>query len=136
MLIYRAEKDGRGVFCDGFMFRVRSKVAEEMGEISFYDTDEPDPYRHPGPDEDRLLRGPWRDMDCADQAAYLFGFASQADFLAWFDSERVRVKMKELGAVLCVYRVDPKDVIQGETQLIFLGDEAELVDVKAIPTLS
>lgn len=122
-----------GVFDAGIVSRAKRAYAENKGMQSWCELENPppDPSRH---------NDPWQDVPGwgrrPDNQHYNCGFRDMDQFLAWFDSEAIRIEMGKLGAVLREFEVDPADVMMGGSQLMFRKDRATLVDERPIPTIA
>lgn len=133
MRIYRVEdSEGKGAF-QGLVREAREAVAKARGADDFWDTEEPDPYRHPSAYDDRGLAKVYTLV--GPGSPWFFGFESMGALARWFDSEAIRVEMARLGGVVVVYEADEAHVHKGEWQLIFLKEKARRVETIAIPTL-
>jgi hypothetical protein len=122
MRVYRLESlCGNGIFYSGI-------VGKAWAE---WNSQEPDPYRHPNPWQD--VPG-WSLRD--DREEFFCGFSSVEHLAQWFDSERLRVEMNKLGAVMRVFEVDDSEVLHGTAQIMFRKSVAALVDTLPVPTLS
>lgn len=134
MLIYRLEVpnvDGHfvGVFDSGVVNKARNAVYDP-------ENSEPDPYRHPTPDRDIPE---WDDLYESGESHYYFcGFSSIDQLLNWFDSEKIRIEMKRLGAVLQIYEIEEtkNSVFHGKMQIVFLKARARLIKTTDIPTIN
>lgn len=125
MLIYRIEdKDGNGAF--KFLVWSANQRVQDQG---FWN--EPQPQRHPDPSCCPILRPVfkyWSDWH--------FGFDTKQKLLAWFDSERIRVAMHELGGRVAVYDCPDEHCVIAPEQMIFLKSKARVVEYIPIPTIS
>lgn len=124
MLIYRIEaSDGTGAF--------KWLVGQAMGKVALAGFTEPDPYRHPDPSQCDVLRDifkVWSDWH--------FGFDTKQKLLSWFDSERIRVAMHELGGRVVVYECPDEHCVVAPEQMMFLKSKARVVDTLPIPTIA
>lgn len=86
------------------------------------------PHVHPGPDEDRGMRGRWQFMNWSARSAsrnYNFGFESTARLGEWFFGERDTLDL--LNMHVAAYEVPHQAVVRGEWQLAFRRPSARLV---------
>jgi hypothetical protein len=129
MRIYRIERGGEGAFTSGLVWDARSRLADRLGPD--WDSREPDPIRHSGPytETDQLQRA-------FDRDKHKFGFRDMDELVCWFDSEAIRVLMKELGGTVEVYEVPVSRTVTGRMQTIFEFEHAVHVETLQIPTLT
>ena len=125
MLVYRIEDSkGRGAF-NNLVFHARD-IVQDAG---FWN--EPNPVRHPSPNECPVLRPVFKGW--GDQ---YFGFDTIQKLVSWFDSERIRVAMHELGGRVVVYECPDEHCVIAPEQMIFIKSKARVVEYIPIPTIS
>lgn len=126
--IWRLEtKSGKGVYAHrGDCDRVMDAFYAIDGDWS---TD-----RHPCPHDDVVLREIWnsltRDYTFANNPWY-FGFASLAQYRAWFFTRKSRRILGEAGIVLRLYEVPVEDYRRGMNQAIFMRRCQRLVQERS-----
>jgi len=72
----------------------------------------------PTPTEDNKLREVWSKLNNEQQDKFKFGFSTKKGLLRWF-SEKEISKLKQLNFNVVKYKVDAKNVVKGERQVIF-----------------
>jgi hypothetical protein len=123
MRVFRVENaDGAGVYscCIVDHARDRFRIGDE------YEWTEPNPYRHPCPDAD-VPDWSWTMKD------YFCCFDSLAMLVRWFDSEKIRAAMAELGALVVEYEIDDSLVLRGTWQCMFLRERSVRIGTVPMP---
>lgn len=104
MNVYRVEtEDGTGAFKSDIVSEAAREVRPQPTSEGDYPCWPEDPYRHPGPSDDVLLRARWDSLKRPRE--YYFGFESIDSLLSWFDSEALRRAMNKRGLAVSVYWV-------------------------------
>lgn len=73
--------------------------------------------RHPSPDQDAALSGPWYALPYEQRKYYYFGFSTIAQLKSWIYQQNWRAKMDRAGFRVVVY--DTTDYLIGDTQAVF-----------------
>lgn len=127
MKVYRLEYRNEGVFSSGVIYKAMQAMEAKMG---LWAADEPNPYRHPSPDNDVLGWAAHPDM-----YKFYCGFRSIEQLLRWFDSEALRVALNVVGVEMKVYEVAERDVLSGVMQIMFKKCNAQLIETLPVPTV-
>ena len=118
-VVYRIETpDGTGIYrkIPGF-----NRALWECGEDA-------DTNHHPGPSQDKGLRGVWDVMESTGAYSwYQFGFSSIRQLRKWTRSHQVRAKLAEYGFRVRKYHAPSGSFIRGEHQAIFIKRDAECI---------
>jgi hypothetical protein len=109
------DKHGKGMYHSLWSIAV-TKI---FGDSSY------DPVTHADPYEDKLLEEQWYKL--VENADYYYGFIDEAQFKKWVKDPQWRKTLNFYGGVMKFYEVEDKDVLVGETQVMFLKDNAKLV---------
>ena len=113
--IWRLEhKDGAGIYASGIAVCVMESILASA--------------RHPMPHDDVGLRDVWGDVGSCD---WYFGFASLAQYRAWFFKRAHRKAFEMAGAVLRLYVVPAHSYHRGMNQAIFIRAQAHVVQERS-----
>lgn len=120
--IYRVEG-----FCGQGAYRTYAKDCCTLAQLL---TNGEDRCIHPTPCEDKELSHIWSKLDMTDSREdYYFGFESIESYKQWFYCEEGREEAaREEYGYLMVYEIDKKYLHIGEKQVIFLMEEASVID--------
>lgn len=118
--VYRLQTaDGFGAYRNSV---VRSGLIKYYAETGNTD-------KHPLPYEDAKLRPLWNEIEPDELHNYYFGFCSIEQFKNWFFKESWRKELSQIGVKMYVFEVDDEDVLVGDTQAVFLRDNATLISI-------
>ncbi len=80
--------------------------------------------RHPPPHDDVTLGPKWKVLTSDQKDPYRFGFASLEQLKFWIYMQEWRTELEAEGYRVSVYLVPSKFTMVGETQCVFLPEEA------------
>lgn len=121
MLIYRlANAEGRGAYYRGAAraWSCNRDVWDDNG-------------RHPGPNDDELLRPHWFRLNAA-HGDVLFGFATKTQMRRWVRHADQRRALMGMGYRLYVFEVPDEFAGRGRCQAIFVKAKAKLLRIEEI----
>ena len=100
---------------------------------------------HPLPHEDRLLltnaklkniishvQHPTKLGWLLHNGGYFYGFSSEEQFRSWFPDDQYLEYLHNNGCKLCIYHINPRDAINGDTQVAFKLEKNRQVEYHSI----
>ncbi len=119
--VWRVETvNGKGIYKSGTGSRALEEIGEFFGSES---SNRPMPYNDHGLDQSIRNHKSFKEH-------WIFGFASQRDYKAWFNSIKLRrafANYSKTRIVVSLYRVSRSAVCFGNCQLRFNRKQAELI---------
>lgn len=113
MLIYRVQIPGTKV-----SLYHNNKMWDVKDEMQSSD-------RHPDPQQDAALSGPWFDLTYDERANYFFGFSTIEQLKSWIYRTSWRQRLDKADFRVVVY--DTAEYIIGDTQAVFKMHTASVV---------